>query len=83
MIPERWQQIDSVLQAALERDPAERAAFLNQACAGDAELQQEVEALIKSDEQAGSFIEAPAIEVDAELLANRQANAVRAKWNRC
>jgi hypothetical protein len=35
MDSECWKQIDSLLQAALPRPPAERAEFLRQACAGD------------------------------------------------
>ena len=31
MDSERWKQVDSLLQAALERSPAERAEFLRQA----------------------------------------------------
>ncbi len=55
MKPERWQQIDQVLEAALERDSSERAAFLDQACAGDSELRQEVESLLAHD-SAESFV---------------------------
>jgi len=33
---ERWQQIESLFQEALERDPAERNAWLREACQGDA-----------------------------------------------
>ena len=57
MKPERWQQIDQVLEAALERDRNDWAAFLDQACAGDEELRREVESLLRAHEQAGSFIE--------------------------
>ena len=32
MDPERWQQVDRLLQAVLERPPDERDAFLRQAC---------------------------------------------------
>jgi serine/threonine protein kinase len=46
MKADRWQQIETIFQAALERDPAERTAFLNQACAGDEGLRQEVESLL-------------------------------------
>jgi serine/threonine protein kinase/tetratricopeptide (TPR) repeat protein len=46
MTPERWQQIKAVLAAALEQTPAERAAFLDQACDGDGVLRAEVESLI-------------------------------------
>src|SRR5262247_3927840 len=72
MKPERWKQIDQLLEAALAREPERRAEFLNQACAGDEELRKKVESLLSSDERAGSFIESPAFEVGAELLAEDQ-----------
>jgi serine/threonine protein kinase/WD40 repeat protein len=41
---------------ALEKsDPAERTAYLDQACAGDPSLRERVEALLRSHETAGSF----------------------------
>jgi serine/threonine protein kinase len=46
MEPQRWKQIDAIFAAALERDAAERPAFLDEACAGDAELRKEVESLL-------------------------------------
>ncbi len=72
MKPERWQQLDQLFHAALERAPEERAAFLDEACAGDRQLRKEVEALITANEQAGSFIEKPALEVEARSFANEQ-----------
>jgi tetratricopeptide (TPR) repeat protein/tRNA A-37 threonylcarbamoyl transferase component Bud32 len=69
MTPERWQKIENVFHEAVARRPAERAAFLARACAGDAELRAEVEALLAEDggretlfatlinEAAGSFAE--------------------------
>ena len=70
MKPEHWQQIKTLLQAALEREPQERSAFLKEACADDPSLQSEVESLIASHEQAGGFIESPAFEVMAGSLAD-------------
>ena len=49
MTPERWQQMKQIFQSALERDAAERSAFLNQACADDAAPRSEVESLISFD----------------------------------
>src|SRR5437667_4651188 len=72
MKPERWQQLDSVFHSALERQPEERAAFLDEACVGDQQLRKEVEALIAANEQAGSFIEKPALEAEARSLAGEQ-----------
>jgi eukaryotic-like serine/threonine-protein kinase len=46
MKPERLQQLDRLFHSALERGPAERADFLDEACAGDESLRREVEALL-------------------------------------
>lgn len=57
--PERWQEIRRVFFAAMDRPPEERSRFLHEACAGDAELGQEVEGLLRSHEEAGDFLESP------------------------
>jgi len=62
MEPDRWKQIDSLLQSALERPPEAREAFLRQACGGDEALQSEVRSLLRAQERAGGFLESPAIE---------------------
>ena len=76
MKPERFDKVDQILQGALERDRSEREAFLDEACAGDMVLRSEVEALISSDEGAGSFIETPAFELAAEMMAGEQSKIV-------
>src|SRR5262245_7125071 len=45
---------------ALDIDSAERAAFLDQACSGDAALRQRVEALLRCHANAGDFLASPA-----------------------
>ena len=72
MDSERWKQVDSVLQLVLECPPEDRDAFLRQACAGDEALEREVRSLLTSQQQAGSFLETPAIEVAARTLALKQ-----------
>lgn len=54
MTPERWQQVRDVVEDALELEPGERSAFLNQACQSDQSLRQEVEALLDSDPDVAS-----------------------------
>ncbi len=76
MKPERNRQIDLVFQETLARGAAERAAFLDEACAGDPALRREVEALLSSDEEGGSFIESPALEIAPELVADDQTTAL-------
>lgn len=47
----------TIFVEALERDePAERSAYLDEACAGDAALRRRVEALLRSHAQAGTFL---------------------------
>jgi serine/threonine protein kinase/Tol biopolymer transport system component len=76
MESERWQQIKSLLQSALEREPGERSAFLNGACAGDSSLRNEVESLIASHEQASRFIEEPAYGALAGILADDRTGSL-------
>jgi hypothetical protein len=59
MTPERWRRVREVAVSTWERDAAERSGFLDQACSGDAQLRAEVEAILRSDEQATGFLEAP------------------------
>ena len=73
MTPERWQQIDQLFHEALACAPAQRAAFLQSACAGDESLRLEVESLISSHESNNSFIEKPAGDVAAEMLGTQNS----------
>ena len=70
MNPERYQHIQALLQSALEQDDDKRKAFLREACAGDESLRRQVESLMISHEQAGSFLESPAAERVAQLVTN-------------
>jgi serine/threonine protein kinase len=52
---------EEIFDAAAEiGDPAERAAYLDKVCGEDKELRAQVEALLKADAEAGSFLEEPA-----------------------
>jgi tRNA A-37 threonylcarbamoyl transferase component Bud32 len=54
-------RVEAVFAAALAKPSAEeRAAYLDEACAGDAALRQRVEALLRAHGEAGSFLEKPA-----------------------
>src|SRR5215203_385443 len=79
MNPERWQRIEEVFHAAAARPAGARAAFLSQACAGDEGLRREVERLLAAQEGAASFMNAPALEVAAERLAEEQAGLMTGK----
>jgi eukaryotic-like serine/threonine-protein kinase len=68
----RWQQVEKLCQEALELKESQRKAFLEEACAGDEELRREVESLLKFDSRGGGFIEAPAMEVAAKMMAQEK-----------
>ena len=76
MTPERWEQVGALYRAALERAPGERADFLARACAGDADLRREVEALLAADAGAGGFLSAGAMADAAQMLAHEQARTL-------
>jgi serine/threonine protein kinase len=50
--------------AALEQQPAERAAYLDRACGTDHALRQHIEGLLQVCEKAGSFLESPLAGID-------------------
>jgi serine/threonine protein kinase/tetratricopeptide (TPR) repeat protein len=59
----------SIFIEALEKyAPAELAAYLDQACAGDSELRKRVERLLQRYQGAGSFLESPPPGLDVSQL---------------
>jgi len=72
MNPERWREIKPLLESALELDAGDRRSFLDETCAGDESLRREVESYIAAHEQAGDFMEKPAFEEAARMLAEER-----------
>src|ERR1700678_2846353 len=72
MDAERWQRIVNLTQAAWELPTAERVEFLRQECAGDQALEREVESLLVSEQEAGSFLDKPALAMIAAAERGRQ-----------
>ncbi|MHC4629360.1 MAG: serine/threonine protein kinase, partial [Planctomycetota bacterium] len=56
-----------IFAEALEKSIDERTTYLDEVCSEDADLRAEVEELLKSHEQAGDFMEAPAPEAELAL----------------
>jgi hypothetical protein len=58
---------ESIFFAALEKaSPAERAAYLNEACNGDRDLRRRVERLLEAHPQVGSFLQQPLADLPAD-----------------
>jgi Tol biopolymer transport system component len=69
MRPERWQKIEQLFNAALDREANQRGAFLAEACKGDEKLRREVESLLAQEKPAERFLESGAAGAAAKVLA--------------
>jgi len=59
--PERWRRIDVLLDGALDREPEERAAYLDEACGDDPHLRREVESLLEAEKGTPGFLDGQAL----------------------
>ena len=63
VIPQdRWRRLKEVFQAAVDRDPGERDAFLAAECAGDEEALREIASLLAAHEGSRAFLSAAALD---------------------
>jgi len=77
--PDRWQKVEALYHAALERDPAARAAFLHGACGQDADLRREVESLLAEAGTGQGLLDHPtaAFVAESETLIGRVVSHYR------
>jgi serine/threonine protein kinase len=70
----------AVFEAALELPPEDRGAYLDSVCGDDAALRQRLEGLLGKHDQAGSFLESPAVAavatVDAPAVSERPGTVI-------
>lgn len=52
MTSERWQRIEQVYQAARDREPPQRAAYIEEICGEDQDLRRQVESLLSHDDSS-------------------------------
>ncbi len=60
MTPDNWDRAKELFQAALQLDSSQRASFLTEKC-HDESLRQQVEKLLINYQEAGSFLDEPAL----------------------
>jgi serine/threonine-protein kinase len=72
MTPELYRKASRLYDEALEIDPESRDDFLDRSCEGDDELRREVESLLRAHDNVGDYFAAPALEVAAGLVTQRQ-----------
>ncbi len=63
-----WENLKQIFHGALACAPNDRAAYLEQASNGDIALRHAVESLLRSHEETGNFVDAPAYQAAAEML---------------
>jgi serine/threonine-protein kinase len=59
-----WPRVQALFAEAVDRPAGERAAFLDEACAGAPRLRTEVESLLAAHERSGGFLEPPVVGSD-------------------
>jgi N-acetylneuraminic acid mutarotase len=69
--PDRWEELDRLLEAAIDLEPRQRTDFIAEACRGDSVLREEIESLLRSDSAGGSFLEEPALELAASFVVSQ------------
>src|SRR5438876_3875724 len=74
MGPDRWRRIEQLYHSALKIPLEQRRAFLQDECQDDDELQKEVVSLLSYESSAAKFIESPAFDVAARLMAEDNAD---------
>ena len=64
------ERIEEIFRAVLDHEPDQIGPFLDTACEGDQLLRREVEALVTSHRQAGSFIDRSAVGLATKIIEN-------------
>src|SRR5437870_4622853 len=65
-----WENLKEIFHAAVALAPAERYTYLDHACEGNPSLRRAVESLLKSHEETDNFVDAPAYQAAAQMLAD-------------
>ena len=80
MKPRDWPFVEEIFQEALQRDPAEREAYVRRACNGDSGLQRKVSSLLENHRECSESLTAAAaaklISGAASLDAGQRAEAL-------
>ena len=72
MTPEEWRRAKELFDAAMERKPEHRSAFLNEACSPtESSIRREVETLLAAHEESDTFLESPAAVIEGAAASSR------------
>src|SRR5580765_6503659 len=62
-VMDHWTTVKRIHQSALDIDPSERSAFVDESCGGDETMRGEVQSLLAYASEAEAFLEQPAVDV--------------------
>jgi hypothetical protein len=74
--PYEADRVEQICDAALALEPASRAAFVAEACAGDDRLRREVESLLQHQSYIDGFLVEPALLTAAQRFAEGSEHAL-------
>ena len=66
--PQRFRQADAILDAALDLEEGERAAFVDRACEGNPALRSQVHRLLRAIQRSEGFLAGAAVDLARPLL---------------
>ena len=75
--PGDWNRVKELFEAALDLEPSQRATFLARNC-GDDRTREQVERLLRNYQEAGTFLDEPALSRLANAQAARDCSGLQA-----
>jgi serine/threonine protein kinase len=67
LTPEEYQRVSDIFAAACELEDGKRAAFLDEACAGDTQVRARVESMLRSDANGEAFMRDAALNLRGQV----------------
>src|SRR5215467_14810258 len=75
-VMDHWTTVKRIHQSALDKDPSERTAFVDESCGGDETVRREVHSLLAYGPDAESFLERPAVDIAPAPSESHQTTLV-------
>lgn len=82
MKSDRWRRIEELFHQTLDISEIEREGYLKTACQGDSDLLREVEGLLSSYKDPGSFMEEPVVLRGFQMLSTENVGMPKGKLGR-
>jgi len=74
MESKRWEQLQRIFESAIELPPLQRNEFLQEVCAGDREMYEEIKAMLDADSTRNSLLDRPIQESFSSMIGTDHIN---------